>query len=71
MKDRSSRVAKVARELAGKSPLAIAEAMVTIEDQRNALFGMTAALDEHPENYDGPCQCRLCMSYADSGDQSA
>ena len=23
-------------------------------------------VDEHPEGYDGPCYCRLCMSYTNS-----
>lgn len=26
---------------------------------------VTKHLDEHPENWDGPCMCALCMSYAD------
>lgn len=25
----------------------------------------TEAEDEHPEEYDGPCWCLLCQSYAD------
>jgi hypothetical protein len=29
------------------------------------LLARTRREDEHPENYNGPCECRLCMSYAD------
>ncbi len=25
----------------------------------------TRDVEEHPDGYDGPCLCRLCMSYAD------
>ncbi len=31
--------------------------------ERNMLIEMTRKLDEHPEGYDGPCLCKLCMSY--------
>lgn len=35
------------------------------------LEDLTSRLDEHPEDYDGPCWCRLCMSYgAEDGIQS-
>jgi len=29
------------------------------------LLDKTAKEDEHPENYDGPCECYLCRSYGD------
>jgi hypothetical protein len=29
------------------------------------LLKMTAELREHPDDYDGPCDCRTCLSYAD------
>ena len=29
------------------------------------LVALTMARDEHPEDFDGPCLCKLCMSYAD------
>jgi len=29
------------------------------------MLAMTRLLDEHPEEYDGPCECKLCLSYAD------
>lgn len=27
------------------------------------LLGITRALDEHPDDYDGPCECQTCLSY--------
>ena len=29
----------------------------------DALLGMTRMLDEHPEGYEGPCECETCQSY--------
>jgi hypothetical protein len=29
------------------------------------LMLMTEYVEEHPEDYDGPCFCALCRSYAD------
>jgi hypothetical protein len=29
------------------------------------LLLITKDLEEHPEEYDGPCECSLCLSYAD------
>jgi len=29
------------------------------------LLKKTEAEDEHPEDYEGPCFCQLCMSYGD------
>jgi hypothetical protein len=29
------------------------------------LMKKTESEEEHPEDYDGPCWCRLCQSYAD------
>lgn len=37
------------------------------ERERDELLKMTEKLDEHPEGYDGPCFCKLCMSYAERG----
>lgn len=28
------------------------------------LLAITRTLDEHPDDYDGPCECASCMSYA-------
>jgi len=38
--------------------------------ENESLLNLSAGLDEHPENYDGPCMCKLCMSYA-SNDEAA
>jgi hypothetical protein len=32
--------------------------------ENESLLSLSAGLDEHPDNYDGPCMCKLCMSYA-------
>ena len=29
------------------------------------LLKKTEKVFEHPEDYDGPCSCQLCMSYGD------
>lgn len=29
------------------------------------LLAITECLDEHPEDFDGPCACGVCLSYAD------
>ena len=29
------------------------------------LITLTRDVDEHPEDYDGPCECHLCQSYMD------
>jgi hypothetical protein len=29
------------------------------------LVALTTPLDEHPDNWDGPCNCGTCRSYAD------
>ena len=37
--------------------------------ERDELMELTSMLDEHPEDYDGPCMCRLCREYGtDPGD---
>lgn len=33
--------------------------------ERNLLLDMTKMLDEHIEDYDGPCLCKECCSYGD------
>jgi hypothetical protein len=30
------------------------------------LLKKTEKVDEHPEGYNGPCLCHLCMSYGDA-----
>lgn len=34
-------------------------------DRGQELIAMTELEDEHPEDYHGPCFCKLCRSYAD------
>lgn len=29
------------------------------------LLKITAEIRKHPDDYDGPCDCRTCLSYAD------
>jgi hypothetical protein len=36
------------------------------EQERNDLLNLTTMLEDHPEEYDGPCMCRTCLSYCDS-----
>lgn len=31
--------------------------------ERDKLLTLTRMLDEHPDEYDGPCECKTCMSY--------
>ena len=34
-----------------------------MEADYQTLLKLTMELDEHPEDYDGPCLCKLCASY--------
>lgn len=52
------------RRLLGATHPALAEQALRDEQQ---LMDDTEALDEHPDDYDGPCYCAECRSYlADS-----
>lgn len=33
------------------------------------MFNITRGIDEHPEDYEGPCYCDLCLSYGVCGAQ--
>lgn len=33
--------------------------------EQNELFTKTRQAEEHPEDWDSPCLCQLCISYAD------
>lgn len=35
------------------------------EVERDKLFDKTKEVDEHPEDWDSPCQCYECMSCGD------
>ena len=37
--------------------------MSALKKEHGQLLAMTRRLDEHPEGYDGPCECKLCASY--------
>jgi hypothetical protein len=34
-------------------------------DNYTTLLERTMEVDEHPEDYEGPCLCKLCCSYGD------
>ena len=57
-------MAAARRALLGTTNPALAEQALRDEQQ---LMEDTEALDEHPDDYDGPCCCAECRSYlADS-----
>jgi chromosome segregation ATPase len=35
-----------------------------LKAQIGQLLNLSRNIDEHPEDYDGPCECRLCLTYA-------
>lgn len=43
---------------------AMHERVAKLLKKKNALWRRTSYNDEHPEWYNGPCLCSLCMSYA-------
>ncbi len=34
-----------------------------LQDENAGLLELTELLDEHPEDYEGSCLCKLCKSY--------
>lgn len=34
-------------------------------ESEEAAVKLTRKLDEHPEDWDGPCECATCLSYGD------
>lgn len=34
-----------------------------LQSERNELLRLSMSIAEHPEDYDGPCWCKLCISY--------
>jgi FtsZ-binding cell division protein ZapB len=47
-----------------QSDLAAAKSKIAeLQKTNDDFLKMTSSLDEHPEGYEGPCLCRLCMSY--------
>jgi hypothetical protein len=51
-----------------QAPMSPTEAVrryeATVVAAQKQLLDFTSLLDEHPEEWDGPCLCQLCMSYA-------
>ena len=47
----------------------LAEMFLNLEtlERYHILLTKTQDEEEHPEDYDGPCFCALCRSYADRG----
>ncbi len=37
----------------------------SLQDENRQLLDLSRELDEHPEEYEGPCLCKLCASYGD------
>ncbi len=56
---------KGAIDLFARAMLDVMTELQPWKQERDALLDMTKLLDEHPEGYDGPCMCKLCLSYGD------
>ena len=44
---------------------ALRERVGHLTANERAFLDMTRRLQEHPEGYDGPCECETCQSYGD------
>lgn len=67
LKDFESERAEIAVALPPGSPAAdepLAQAVRELVVERAQLLQLTRVMDEHPEGYDGPCECQTCMGYA-------
>lgn len=53
------------RERVAQDMLNLWRRVKSSQSAQRALVAMTRAMDEHPEGWDGPCECSLCMSYGD------
>jgi hypothetical protein len=42
-----------------------------LEAENKALLELSMNLDEHPDDYDGPCMCKSCQSYCDDDEGEA
>lgn len=36
--------------------------MTGLKEEKEGLLKLTRLIDEHPEDYDGPCECQSCMA---------
>lgn len=43
--------------------LRLKERNALLENDKDQLLTLSQSLSEHPDDYDGPCSCKLCMSY--------
>ena len=47
------------------------EHIATLEARYKALetgiLKVSRTWEEHPDDYDGPCECKLCLSYGEPG----
>lgn len=41
-----------------------------LKEENAGLLRLTWLIDEHPEDYNGPCECGLCESYANAEGES-
>jgi hypothetical protein len=47
-----------------------ADMLDRVHAERDAILVMTRSMECHPKDYEGPCECKTCMSYAtDDSDQ--
>lgn len=40
-----------------------AQRLLELSEDRAQLLALSATLEAHPDDYDGPCDCRLCRQY--------
>jgi hypothetical protein len=42
--------------------------LTRLRDENAQLLSLSMNLDEHPDDYDGPCLCKSCQSYIEAVD---
>jgi hypothetical protein len=42
--------------------------LAQLRDENEQLLSLSMNLDEHPDDYDGPCLCKSCQSYIEAVD---
>lgn len=64
-----------AAHIAAASPDVVLALVAEIERLRedygaleDSITKLTRTFDEHPDDYDGPCECPTCLSYADESE---
>lgn len=43
------------------------EEVKTLRRTCDQLFTLSESIEQHPDEYDGPCRCQMCQSYANEG----